>query len=214
MIRSKRKIWTKKEEKILKEIFPDNYTSFVCDRLDRSYPSVTGHAFFLGLRKSDEFMKMELQRQAEKLKISGSKSRFAKGHISANKGKKMSKRCYDKLKSSFYKTGHVPHNSKEIGTEVFRNTTCGVKYWMIKIPEKRKFVFKHIYIWEKENGKVKKGFKIIFKDGNTWNCVIENLECITNAELMRRNNINNYPKTLRDVIRLSAKLKRTIYAKE
>jgi hypothetical protein len=55
---------------------------------------------------------------------------------------------------------------------------------------------------------------VVFKDGNQLNCIIENLECISNAELMQRNTIHRFPAELKSTIRLVNKLKRNINAKE
>lgn len=50
-----------------------------------------------------------------------------------------------------------------------------------------KFRHYHRYLWEQANGKVPKGYNVVFKDGNTMNCVLENLECITDREIQLRN---------------------------
>lgn len=42
------------------------------------------------------------------------------------------------------------------------------------------------------------------------NVVLENIELITNAELMKRNTIHNLPEELVDVIRLTGRVKRKI----
>lgn len=45
------------------------------------------------------------------------------------------------------------------------------------------FVPYHRYVWEQEHGEIPKGHNISFKDGDISNCDIDNLECISNAEL-------------------------------
>jgi len=45
----------------------------------------------------------------------------------------------------------------------------------------------HIYNWEKTNGKIPKGHCLWFKNGDTMNCELSNLELITRAENMNRN---------------------------
>ena len=62
----------------------------------------------------------------------------------------------------------------------------------------------------KANGKIPKGMIVVFKDGNTMNCVIENLELISFSENMRINSIYRFPQEVREVIRLTGKLKRKI----
>lgn len=50
-----------------------------------------------------------------------------------------------------------------------------------------RFIHYHRYIWEQAYGKVLKGHKVVFKDGDTLNCSLENLECISDRELRLRN---------------------------
>jgi len=82
---------------------------------------------------------------------------------------------------------------------------------MIKLPGQRKLVYKHKWVWEQATGKkVPKAHNIVFKDGDNLNTNIENLECISNAELMRRNTIHRYPQELVSQIRKVSKLKKLI----
>jgi hypothetical protein len=210
----KRKVWSEHERQILIEMFADNYTETICSVLNRSYGSVSSQSFIMGLKKSDEFMKMELQRQAVRLRTSGKQHRYTKGSIPSNKGKKMSDEVYEKVKNTMFKKGHVSHNAYDEWHEVLRKDKCGKNYWMIKLPGERKLKYKHIWLYECKYGKVKKGFNVAFKDGNQLNCTIENLECISNADLMKRNTIHRFPKELKSTIRLVNKLKRTINGKE
>ena len=209
-----RRFWSDDERKILSEMFADNYTETICKILNRSYRSVCSQSFLMGLKKSDAFMKMELQKQAERLKVVGVTGRYTKGRMPENKGKKMPNDVYEKVKHTMFKKGQLPHNSYNDWDEVLRTDKRGKQYWMIKLPNERKLKPKHIWIWETQTGKVEKGFNVVFKDGNQLNCIIENLECISNAELMQRNTIHRFPTELKSTIRLVNKLKRTINAKE
>lgn len=210
----KRRLWSDDERKILAEMFADNYTETICKILNRSYRSVCSQSFFMGLKKSDAFMKMELKKQAERLKVVGVKFRYEKGRTPENKGKKMPNNVYEKVKHTMFKKGQLPHNSYNDWAECLRTDKTGKRYWMIKLPNERKLKPKHIWLWETKNGKLEKGFNVVFKDGNQLNCIIENLECISNAELMQRNTIHRFPAELKSTIKLVNKLKRTINAKE
>lgn len=132
-----------------------------------------------------------------------------------NKGKKVSPEVYAKMKNTFFKKGSIAHNSLPIGAEIKRVDKKNNKsYFMIKIESKRKLVFKHIHIWTLANGAPKKGENVVFKDGNTLNCKIENLELITDQELMVRNSLNQWPSDLQEVIKLTNKLKNKINEKQ
>jgi len=108
--------------------------------------------------------------------VSGLTGHFEKGHVPANKGKKGY--CAPGSEKGWFKKGKMPHNHVPVGTEVM--TTDG--YLKIKIAEPKQWRFKHIMEWEKHNGKVPEGCMISFKDGNHYNCSIENLMCITRNE--------------------------------
>lgn len=210
----KRRTWTDPERKILVDLFSDNYTEDICKKLNRSYSSVASQSFLLGLKKSEKFSRMELSKQAAKLKSLGEAHRFKKGHSPMNKGKKTPIEVVEKLRPTMFKKGQKPHNTLNDWDEVLRTEKNGRKYWWIKVPNENKIKPKHIYLWETNNGKVEKGFNVVFKDGNRLNCCIDNLECISNSELMKRNTIHRYPVELKSTIRLVKKLKRTINEKQ
>lgn len=107
---------------------------------------------------------------------SGLTGGFVKGHIPANKGKKGV--CAKGCEKTWFKKGHKPYNRVPAGTEVM--STAG--YLKIKIAEPNVWRFKHLIVWEKYHGKVPKGCCISFKNGDRYDCSIENLMCITRAE--------------------------------
>ena len=108
--------------------------------------------------------------------VSGLTGRFEKGNVPSNKGKKGY--CSPGSEKGWFKKGHIPHNCVPVGTEAM--TTDG--YLKIKVAEPNQWRFKHIMEWEKHKGKIPDGYMISFKDGNHYNCSIENLMCITRNE--------------------------------
>lgn len=114
---------------------------------------------------------------------SGIDCRFKKGNIPTNKGKKgsMSPEQYKKCQATMFKKGNIPPNRREIGSE--RIDKNG--YVEIKIQDgnlNKNWIKKHRYIYEQANGKIPKGHKVIFADGNNRNFDINNLILVTNAE--------------------------------
>lgn len=206
-------VWTENEMKYLVDEFPFNYTSLICKKLNRSYRSVCGKAHIMGIKKSGKFREMELKRQADRLKIGSIKTRYQNGHPPANKGKKqteyMTPAGIQRSEKTRFKKGNIPSNTKFNGHE--RLTRDG--YVMIRIA-KGNYVLKSRHIWEKKNGKIPKGFIVVFKDRNPKNIVLKNLELISREENMQRNTINRFKPELKSTIRLVNKLKRTIHAKE
>lgn len=120
--------------------------------------------------------------------VSGVDTKFKKGRV-GNKGQKMSKDTYEKVKKTMFQKGHTPANKMQIG-EVTR-TTDG--YLIRKIQDhgtqRERFEFVHRAVWEQHNGPIPKGKIVSFLDGNRENCDIDNLFLIdneTNLEMNRR----------------------------
>ena len=101
--------------------------------------------------------------------------RFEKGHVSANKGKKMPAAVYEKSKHTMFKKGHQPANRREVGSE--RINVEG--YIEIKVAEPNRWQLKHRVVYENyHNIKSKSADVVIFLDGNKQNFDIENLALI------------------------------------
>lgn len=142
---------------------------------------------------------------------------FKKGSIPFNKGKKMTEYLSEeaiKISSKTrFKKGQKPKQTKKSFEESLRNE-MGLQYYYIKPPGGNMMVPKHRWLWENEKKtKIPKGYNIVFKDGNTLNCVIENLECISNKELMERNTIHQYPAEIKRTLHLTKKIKDKIKRK-
>ncbi|MBD8081097.1 HNH endonuclease signature motif containing protein [Chryseobacterium caseinilyticum] len=167
--------------------------------LGRSFCGITTRMKQLGL-----VIPQELK---EKRKSTGL---FKKGQEPKNKGKKMSPEAYEKYKHTFFQKGQIPGNAKKDGEEVIRMHRGGRSYKMIKVPEYRRLVYKHIWLWEVNNGRTPDDHAIVFKDGNSLNCELHNLECVSKVELMKRNTIGRYPEDLQKAMRLQGAIKRRI----
>ena len=108
---------------------------------------------------------------------SGIDCRFVKGQTSHNKGKKMPKELYDKAKQTMFQKGDSPANVLPIGSETVRQNG----YVMVKVQDgklNKNWKFKHVLVWEKENGPLPDDKIIIFLDGDTRNFDISNLRAI------------------------------------
>lgn len=204
-----RQPWTPEDIDTLRQLYPDHYTDEVGRILGRNTRSVFAMAYKLGLHKSEAFRAMELQKQADRLRKVGKRNRFPKGHIPANKGVKMSAEVYEKAKPTMFKPGNLPHNTKYDGHT--RLTKDG--YIMVRIA-KGKYVLEHRHLWEQHHGPIPPGHIIKFKDGNSQNITIDNLEMISTRDNMMRNNIHNYPPELQEVIKLNNRIKNKINAKK
>src|SRR5690349_11255944 len=104
--------WTNKELMELERLYPSNSTKKVAELLGRTEKQVYMSANIRGLKKNSSYMKAELQRQADRLRIVGTASRIVKGSVPHNKGKKMGDETYKKVQKTMFKSGHRPHNTK------------------------------------------------------------------------------------------------------
>lgn len=163
------------------------------------------------LKRANYHVLREIHRMgyAELLNEKKLKNRFKKGCAAKNKGQKMSAELYEKVKHTFFKKGHLPHNTLPEDTEVIRNTK-GIPYLYIKIAGERKVVPKHRYLWQQAYGAIPKGYKIVFKNGNTLDCRLDNLACMSDEEVMQNNSIHRYPEDLKKAIKQISKIKKQL----
>lgn len=196
---------TAKEDRYLKA----NYLTIPCKRIATN------------LKRSDVFVKTRLRQLGlvipkeiiEQRKID---SRIKPGHIPANKGKKMSAELKEKTKHTFFQKGNLPKNTKDRDGVISiryehpeRNGGRPYKYVRVSLG---KWVPLHQHIWEKKHGKPSEGMCLWFKDGDSLNCTLKNLELITRAENARRNRAKflEYPEELKQNIITLSLLKRKI----
>jgi hypothetical protein len=144
---------------------------------DRTWKAVGNKAFYMGLKSP--------------LYQAPNPGGFKKGHVPANKGKKMQKEVYEKAKPTMFTAGHKPHNTKRKGDISIRIKKSGRPYKYIKISDGH-WELLHRHLWKKQHGSIPRKHVLIFKDGDSLNCSLDNLQLITMAENMQRN--RNYEK--------------------
>ena len=176
--------WTEAEIDFLRQIYPDHSNEYCAQFLHRSKKSCQHKAFELGISKTPEFAKQQRE-----------KNQFRKGHTPFNKGKKwehfMSKEgMRNSAKTQF---SGEPHNTRPPGYEMLRTADKkGRRYWWIKPADGRRMMPKHRWLWEQAYGPIPEGHNVQFKDGDTTNCVLDNLYLITRDKQMREN-FDNMP---------------------
>jgi hypothetical protein len=134
---------------------------------------------------------------------------FKKGNVSHNKGKGMSPEIREKVKRTWFPKGHQPHNTKYDGLIVKRLDKTGRPYLYIR-ERVGKWELLHRHLWRKYYGEIPAGKLVVFKDGNSENCVLENLEVIDLKENMLRNTIHNLPEEIAKTKLLIGSLNRKI----
>ncbi|MCK5134855.1 MAG: HNH endonuclease [Bacteroidales bacterium] len=196
-----RRIWTPDEDQYMYDYYANESQKEIAKVIGRSVSAIQNRGRTLGLSKSEAYMA-----------DSDNLSRFKKGHVSHNKGKKISPEQYARCKATMFKPGIIPKNTVPVGTirerHNYKRDSC---YLLIKVAEPGEWEHLHRHVWEAENGPIPKKMNLVFKDGNFRNCQLENLELITNDELMRRNTIHNqYPEEVVRTVQLLGALKRRI----
>lgn len=202
--------YTPAEDQILIELYPDIRTDKLAKQLNRTKLSVYQRAFSFGLKKSPEFLASPESGILTKGHTRGKATQFKKGQTPVNKGVKMSPEVRERVQHTFFKKGHLPHNTKsdfEISIRHTHSTRSNpIPYQFIRL-SKANWIPLHRYLWKENNGPIPEGFNVTFKDGNSLNCSLKNLELISNEELARRNQLANWPEDLREVIKLNNRLK-------
>lgn len=146
-------------------------------------------------------------------------SQFKKGDAPVNKGKKMedflSPETIAKFRSYQFKKGNIPHNAKKEGDGAIsiRKDSKGHFYKYIRI-SKAKWELLHRQIWQQHHGEIPDGHVIIFKDKDSMNCCIDNLEMISMEEHMLRNSKHDYPEEIVPTLALINRLEKTINSKQ
>ena len=205
-----RRFWTAEEDEILGRLYPNEPTNTVAEKLGRSVSSVFNRAEQSDLHKSAEYLASPHASRFRRGYHLGWEHRFKKGAAPHNKGLRRPGWGPGRMKETQFKKGNTPFHARPLGSE--RIAKDG--YIERKIAEtgtKRDWKGVHILAWETANGPVPDGHAVVFKDGNKQNTVIENLELISRADLMRRNSYHTkYPKEVGLAIQLVGALNRQI----
>lgn len=182
----------KNENEYIQAHYLDTTIKEIARRLGRSASFVKGRLAKMGLEIPEEIRRA---RQAS--------TRFKPGELSWNAGRPqtewMSQEGLSKVKQNLFKKGHTPLNATFDGCITLRTDNRGVKYQFIRT-SKGVWEFHHRWLWELAHGKIPKDHVVAFKDGNTMNCVIENLECISKAINAVRNKTKTTPEIAQAII--------------
>jgi len=202
----KANILTHKQVLDIIRMYPDFPTSEIAKKYGRSLNTIYQTAKRYKVRKSEAFNKTPESGRIQKGQHIGVETQFKKGHKSHNQGRKMpfkSKVSESRSASTRWKKGNNPQNTLYDGAirvrRFFTKNGSVIPYLHIRIAP-GKWQPLHVYLWEKAYGRTPEGHNIVFKDGDTMNCVLENLECITDAALAIRNSYFKYPSELRGLI--------------
>lgn len=195
-------------QEILKE-YPHTKAEVLAQKHGVPISKIYATANRCGVKKSPEFLASANSGRMQKGNSISPKTQFKKGMVSPRKGKKMiyhSEESKIKSQANRWKKGNIPPNIANDGEVRWRE---GLGYYFIRISSENWELYNR-FLWKQVHGEIPEDHNIIFKDGNRKNCVIENLECLSNAELQIKNSIHRYPSELIVQIKKISKLKRII----
>ena len=207
-----RRFWTPEEDARLRAEFPDTPTAKLAKSLGRSLSSTYQRAYTLGLHKSAAYLASPAAGRTNGRQGVG--TRFAKGHVPANKGLRRPGWGPGRMKETQFvkgvRRGVAVELWKPIGTE--RMSKDGYLQRKINndLPLQARWRFVHLLVWEAANGPLPKGHAIAFKNGDKRDIRLDNLECISRRELMARNTVHRYPKPVAQAVQLLGAVKRKI----
>lgn len=160
--------WSSEEKKYLEEITPGHHHKEILQMMNRKFEY--------------QFSIRQITGAIKRYNLNtGFTGHFKKGHEPFNKGVKGV--CAKGCEKTWFKKGHKPVNYKQVGSE--RVNVDG--YIEIKVAEPNTWELKHRVVWEKEKGKIPRGYAVIFADGNRQNTDINNLMLVSRKELLVMN---------------------------
>ncbi len=188
--------WTDDEEQYLIANYANTSNIELAKTLGKKDANAIGaKASHLKLRKSGQFLRESCKART--------KGQFKKGMTPHNKGKKLSDSTKAKLAKTMFKSGNRPHNTLQVGAE----TQDKDGYVWVKIAEPSEWKLKHHVAYGEP---VPTGHKVIFLDGNKYNFERDNLQLVSNGELMNRNTMHRYPPELVQLLKTLSKLKKRV----
>ncbi len=211
-----RTIWTDEMIETLKTRYPHEKTETIAVDLGVSVVGIFQKAASLGLSKTEEYLGSPDACRLRRDNSGGIPYRFKKGQVPHNKGLRRPGYAPGRMAESQFQKGHAPHNTQEIGSyRITRNGTLQRKISNEKGSNSKRWRGVHELVWIEANGPVPPKHICVFKEGKRTNVLeeitIDNVECITLGENMRRNSYHNrYPKEICLAIQMRGALNRKI----
>lgn len=213
LYRAGRRLWTAEEDAVVRELYADIPTELVAAQLDRPIASVYVRAKQLGLKKSPEYIARECGIQPGDTR--GRATQFRPGHVPANKGVRRPGWAPGRMKETQFKTGErrgaAARRWMPVGSTRLMNGYVYRKVSDIQnVPYTVNWKLEHLLVWESAHGPVPPQHVIVFRNKDACDIRLENLECISRTELMRRNSVHNLPPPLKQTVQLLGVINRHI----
>lgn len=210
--------WSAADDAVIRELYPDTLTAVIAARLGRFLGSVHQRAAKLGLSKTAAFVASTARDRMQRADHGARAHQFKKGQVSHNKGMRHPAGWGPgRMKDTQFKKGTLNGRAvkvvKPIGFERINKDGYLERKINNDLPFQKRWRAVHLLVWEAANGPLPPSHAIAFKNGNRHDRRLDNLECITRADNMRRNTIHNLPKPLVETIHALGQLNRRIREK-
>ena len=177
--------WTDLDD-LLQLMYADMLNEDLGELLGMPMRDIATRASRLGLHKSPAVLTQTYR--ASMLRQGQRQGQFTAGFKPWNKGK----HGYSvEQRKSHFKAGNRPPTWVPVGTERWtsppRALPHAARYLKRKVAEPNHWALVHRIVWEQHHGPIPEGHAVIFHDGDTSNFDINNLRCISRAELSRSN---------------------------
>jgi hypothetical protein len=209
--RAGKRLWSRADDRVLREIYPHQSTASVAQRVRRSITATNARAAKLGLKKTAAYLASPAACRLRRGDHVGKRFWFPKGHVPANKGLRRPGWSAGRMKETQFKPGIPSWRTMPIGATrlvegyVYRKVSDvpNVPYTVNWKPE-------HHLLWTAANGAIPPGYALTFRNGDRTDTRLDNLELIPRRQLMARNSVHNLPKPLAETVQLLGALKRQI----
>lgn len=216
---TQRRLWTPDEVAILRLHYPNRRTLELCALLPgRTERNIYQKAHALDLKKSPSYLaSMEsgrIQRGHQHPRMVA--TQFKPGQEPPNKGKPFDvARTHPNCTAHHFKPGQMPHTWQPVGS--YRLNREG--HLQRKVSDEpggnsRRWRGVAELVWIEAHGPLPEGHRVVFKPGRFSNrledITLDAVECVSFAEMMRRNSRHNLPPEVNQLVVLKGAITRQV----
>lgn len=216
--RSGKRLWSAEDDALLRARYPHEPTTTLARELKRSLAATYARAKSLRLEKSDAYRASPAACRLRREDQPGLSTRFAKGHVPANKGTRRPGWAPGRMRDTQFqpgvRQGVAKRLYKPIGTERVSKDGYLERKVNDDLPLQARWRAVHLVEWEAVHGRIPTGHALTFKNGDKRDIRLENLALVSRADLMRRNTLHNLPAPLVETLQLMGRLNRRIRRRE
>lgn len=206
------KPWTSDEDALLRQLYPDTPMSELVARFEREAANIRRKANYFGVHRSAEFLSREGGQIRKGQRVSP-RTEFVKGQNPWNKG--VSFNAGGRSAETHFKPGQVPPNTVPVGSyRITRDNTLQRKINNNPGSNSVRWRSVHELVWIEAHGPVPAGHRVVFKPGRKTTelelITLDAVECLSFADIMRRQSVHRLPKELAQLVQLRGAINRKL----